>query len=127
MEEFVEKITVEVDLSEEKTTAKGDIVVLPFPFSDLSTTKKRPALIIATLEGDDLIVVQITGQVKKDSYVIELEDLDIAGGKLYGVSYIRPNKIFTADKSIIHYKVGTLNSLKMNKVEERIIRIIKNN
>jgi len=104
---------------------KGDIVVLPFPFTDLSATKKRPALVIANLEGDDLIVCQITGQVVHDSYVVELEDSDLVGGKLSGPSYIRPNKIFTADKSIINYKVGTLNYLKMNKVEERIIWIIK--
>jgi len=104
---------------------KGDIVVLPFPFTDLSSTKRRPALIIATLQGDDLIVCQITGQVMRDSYVIEVQDSDITGGKLDGVSFIRPNKIFTADKSIIHYKVGSLTSSMMNKVEERIVRIIK--
>ncbi|MFA6065287.1 MAG: type II toxin-antitoxin system PemK/MazF family toxin [archaeon] len=104
---------------------KGDIVVLPFPFTDLSATKKRPALIIATLEGDDLIVCQITGQVVHDSYVIPLNDSDIMGGKLDGASYIRANKIFTADKSIIFYKVGALSSFQMSRVVERIIRIIK--
>jgi len=104
---------------------KGDIVVLPFPFTDLSATKKRPALIIATLHGDDAIVCQITGQIIKDTYVIELEDRDIAGGKLDGASYIRTNKIFTADKSIICYKIGTLTQAKMNKVGEKIVGIIK--
>lgn len=51
---------------------KGDVVVLPFPFSDLSSSKKRPALVIANLKGDDLILTQITSQTKKDSYSIEL-------------------------------------------------------
>jgi mRNA interferase MazF len=41
---------------------KGDVVVAPFPFSDLSATKKRPALVVATLTGDDVILWQITGQ-----------------------------------------------------------------
>ena len=40
---------------------KGDVVVAPFPFSDLSATKKRPALVVATLTGDDVILCQITG------------------------------------------------------------------
>ena len=41
---------------------KGDVVVVPFPFSDLTQAKRRPALVIATLEGDDLILCQITSQ-----------------------------------------------------------------
>ncbi len=41
---------------------KGDVVVVPFPFSDLNRAKRRPALVIAELEGDDLILCQITSQ-----------------------------------------------------------------
>ena len=104
---------------------KGAIVVLPFPFTDLSSTKKRPALVIATMLGNDIIVCQITGKVIEDQYVIELDDTDITGGKLDGTSYIRANKIFTADKSIICYGIGKLKTAKMSEVEEKIIRIIK--
>ncbi|MEH2172739.1 hypothetical protein [Nostoc sp.] len=39
---------------------KGDIVIVPFLFSDLTKTKRRPALVIATLQGNDLILSQIT-------------------------------------------------------------------
>ena len=39
---------------------KGDVVVAPFPFSDLSAAKKRPALVVATLAGNDVILCQIT-------------------------------------------------------------------
>jgi mRNA interferase MazF len=104
---------------------KGDIVVMPFPFTDLKATKKRPAIVITPLVGDDLIVVQITGKIKEDSYVIELKDSEIVGGKLKGDSYIRTNKIFTADKSIIEYKVGSLKKEKIVEVENKIIKIIK--
>lgn len=49
------------------TFVKGDVVVVPFPFSDLTRAKRRPALVVAELEGDDLILCQITGrQVKAD-------------------------------------------------------------
>ena len=61
---------------------KGDVVVLPFPFSDLSSYKKRPALILATLEGDDLILCQITSEARDDKYAIDLKDLDFKKGKL---------------------------------------------
>ena len=51
---------------------KGDVVVLPFPFSDLSSSKKRPALVVANLVGDDIILCQITSESRKDKYSIVL-------------------------------------------------------
>ena len=45
---------------------KGDVVVLPFPFSDLSNSKKRPALVVANLEGEDIILCQITSKARID-------------------------------------------------------------
>lgn len=104
---------------------KGDIVVMPFPFTDLKATKKRPAIVITPLVGDDLIVCQITGKIKDDNYAVELKDVNIVYGKLKGDSYIRTNKIFTADKSIIEYKVGNLKKEKITEVENKIIKIIK--
>ena len=51
---------------------KGDVVVLPFPFSDLSQSKRRPALVAANLEGDDIILCQI-GSLK-ESKIKEIEE-----------------------------------------------------
>jgi mRNA interferase MazF len=45
---------------------KGDVVVIPFPFSDLSGSKRRPALVLVDLPGDDIILCQITSQYSKD-------------------------------------------------------------
>ena len=50
---------------------KGDVVILPFPFTDLSAAKKRPALVTASLKGDDLILCQITSEQRKDDYTIQ--------------------------------------------------------
>jgi len=47
---------------------KGDVVVVPFPFSDLTQAKRRPALVVAVLEGEDLLLCQITSQQIRDSY-----------------------------------------------------------
>jgi mRNA interferase MazF len=76
---------------------KGDVVVVPFPFSDLTQAKRRPALVISKLEGDDLILCQITSQSIKDNYAISLDDKDFETGSLKEPSNIRPNRIFTAD------------------------------
>ncbi|MBX2962206.1 MAG: type II toxin-antitoxin system PemK/MazF family toxin [Cyclobacteriaceae bacterium] len=55
---------------------KGDIVVVPFPFSDLSSSKRRPAMVIANLPGEDIILCQITSQLVKDEFSISLYDTD---------------------------------------------------
>ena len=105
---------------------KGDIVVLPFPFSDLSNFKKRPALVISALKGDDLILCQITSQNISDEYAITLNNEDLDSGNLKRKSNIRPNRIFTADGKIILYKVGNLKENKLTEVINKLITIIKN-
>ena len=105
---------------------KGDVVVLPFPFSDLSSSKRRPALIVANLEGEDTILCQITSEARVDDYSLILVDSDFKSGRLNLTSMIRPNRLFTADKSIILYKIGTLKEQKIKEVESGIIKMFQN-
>ena len=104
---------------------KGDIVVVPFPFSDLMSAKRRPALVIAELEGDNLILCQITSQQIRDRYAILIDDSDFEDGTLRQTSNVRPNRIFTADRHIILYIVGHLKPEKVNEVSERIVDILR--
>ena len=90
---------------------KGDVVVVPFPFSDLTQAKRRPALVVSTLEGDDLILCQITSQYIRDNYAISLTDKDFETGELKQPSNVRPNRLFTADSNIILYRVGGLKEM----------------
>ena len=103
---------------------KGDIVVIPFPFSDLSGSKRRPALVIADLQGDDSILCQITSQNTKDNYAITINPNDFKSGSLNTQSNIRPNRIFTADKNIIVYKIAAVNDKTIGVVIKKIIDII---
>ncbi|HLC62250.1 MAG TPA: type II toxin-antitoxin system PemK/MazF family toxin [Candidatus Nanoarchaeia archaeon] len=102
---------------------KGDVVVIPFPFSDLTASKKRPAIIVASLTGDDQIVAQITSVARNDSYSISPEAKDFKNGKLPHSSMIRPNKLFTADKSLISYKAGSINDEKIKEIEKTLVSI----
>ena len=104
---------------------KGDVVVVPFPFSDLSQAKRRPALVVSELEGDDLILCQITSQRIRDSYAIPLEDKDFETGGLRQKSNIRPNRLFTADQHIVLYKAGHLRAEKLTEVIRKIIEIVQ--
>jgi len=82
---------------------KGEVVVIPFPFSDLTQAKRRPALVLARLEGEDLILCQITSQAIKDKYAIQISDDDFETGGLKQASNVRPNRIFTADSHLVLY------------------------
>jgi mRNA interferase MazF len=104
---------------------KGDVVVVPFPFSDLTQAKRRPALVITALEGDDMILCQITSQFIKDNYAIPLDDKDFEAGSLKQPSNVRPNRIFTSDRHIVLYKVGNLTKEKLDEVIEKVVEIIR--
>jgi mRNA interferase MazF len=103
---------------------KGDLLVLPFPFSDLSATKRRPALVVAELTGDDVIVCQITSQALADGYAIPITSSDLDKGTLHRNSHVRPNRLFTADSNVVLYQIGSLKASKMQAVTARIIQIL---
>jgi mRNA interferase MazF len=104
---------------------KGDVVVVPFPFSDLSNAKRRPALIVAKLTRNDLLLCLITSQKIADNYTTLIEDSDFATGGLNKASYVKSNRVFTASEQIIAYKAGTLTSEKTNEVISKLIAILQ--
>jgi mRNA interferase MazF len=104
---------------------KGDVVIIPFPFSDLSGSKRRPALVIADLRGDDILLCQITSRQSGDSFAVVLRSMDFVSGSLPANSFIRPLRIFTADKNIILRKAGKITPELMTKAIDRIISILK--
>jgi mRNA interferase MazF len=104
---------------------KGDIIILPFPFSDLSGSKRRPAFVAADLPGDDIILCQITSKAKSDTFVVSVTNGDFIFGSLPLDSFVRPNKIFTANKNIILSVSGRLSDAKTDEVINAIINIIR--
>jgi len=104
---------------------KGDIVVLPFPFSDLTQAKRRPALVVASAGGDDLILCQMTSQANRDRYAILIGPADLASGTLNQPGYVRPNRLFTADKQIILYRIGSLNAQKLIAIVDAIVAVLR--
>ena len=104
---------------------KGDVVVTPFPFSDLKSLVRRPALVVANLKGDDLILCQITSKKHYDPYQILLNQKDFSNGGLSVDSFIKPSILFTLRNSIILYKAGKVNKNKIKEVEDKICDIIR--
>jgi mRNA interferase MazF len=105
--------------------AKGDVISVPFPFSDASATKRRPALIIAESDSNNIILCPITSKPGRE-YEIKLEDQDFMFGKLnLSPCYIRPNIIATVDKSNVIRNIGKLRDEKINQVIATIIEILQ--
>jgi mRNA interferase MazF len=98
----------------------GEVVVLPFPQTDLQQGKRRPALVVADLTGDDLILCQITSQSRHDTYSVSLSSNDFERGRLNVDSFIRCNRIFTVDPSVILYTAAKIKSSKLSEVRSRV-------
>ncbi len=98
----------------------GDVVVLPFPQTNLQTGKRRPALVVADLPGDDLILCQITSQVRSDGFSISLTQADFQSGRLALDSYIKAQRLFTVEKNVILYTVGQVTPLKLQEVKGKL-------
>jgi len=103
---------------------KGDVVVVPFPFSDLTATKRRPALVLAGLEGDDVVLCQITTQTSADSYSIPIGSADFIDGGLKHPSNVRPSRLITIDSNIVLYRAGQLSAERVNEVVAKAVEIL---
>jgi mRNA interferase MazF len=82
-------------------------------------------LVLADLQGDDIILCQITSKLNNDTYGVALDNADLTSGKLSVESNIRPNRLFTADKKLILYTLGHINSSKYQQVINTIFGLIE--
>lgn len=101
------------------------VVLLPFPFSDLSNQKLRPALVLADAGRDDWVLCQITSKSYADSQAIELLDTAFAQGGLQLASYARPAKLFTAHASLIRSVAGELNDAAHQRVLDAVVSLLR--
>ena len=107
------------------TLKAGQVVVLPFPFSDLSQQKLRPALLLADAGRGDWIACQITSNPYADTRAITLTDSEFAEGGLQLKSYLRPGKLFTCHESLPVNTVGTLNATALQQARTAVIQMIQ--
>lgn len=104
---------------------KGDVVVVPFPFSDLSSAKRRPALVLAELEKDDRILCQITSRPVGDQDALPLDQADFEVGGLRQASNVRPNRLFTADSRLMLYSAGKVHTDTLSRIVDRVVEILR--
>jgi len=105
---------------------KRDVVIIEFPFSNLIQSKRRPALIIKIPKGDDMIVCQITGKSQEKSVEIPIINEDFKVGGLKRNSFVRMDKFFSIEKSLVKYRAGSLKQGKFNEIIDKICSFLKN-
>ena len=107
------------------TPAAGTVVLVPFPFSDLSQAKLRPAVVLADVGRGDWILCQITSNPYGDTHAILLEDTSFAVGALRVASYARPGKLFTANSALMVTQVGTLKAAPFQHIIEAVVALLR--
>ena len=93
------------------------------PYTNLSEAKKRPALVIAKLKGENVILAQITTVKREDEDLISLTKKDFASGLLKYDSFVMPSILTTAESSSIIYKIGKIKQEKIKEVEKKLCEI----
>lgn len=99
---------------------RGEIILVPFPFSDLSSAKVRPALVLVDQEFQDILVTPLSSQIEKRAYEIELKDSDYQGLPMPIPSCVRIHHFFCIHETLVIKKVSMLKPHPF----ERIIAIV---
>jgi len=109
---------------------QGDILLVPLPFTDLSSQKRRPVLVLSKDDynhvANDLIVVAITSNIDSKPYNISLSNDDMVHGTLQVDSCMRADKIYTLSQGIVVKHFGKVKLEIIEKVKKKIIEVMEN-
>jgi len=94
--------------------AAGDLLLLSFPFTDVTAAKRRPALVLIDLGDDDIVVARVTSQLAHTSFDVGLVDWQREG--LLFPSVVRVHKVATLEKQLVERKLGKLTRRDWNEV-----------
>lgn len=99
---------------------QGDIVLVSFPFTDLTSSKRRPALVLSpdsfNAAAEDLVLAAVTSHITHDPNAVRLWPGDFAEGGLPKPSMVKVTKLFTMHSSLIAKRIGALKTEKMEEV-----------
>jgi len=106
-----------------------DIVLVPFPFTDLSSIKQRPVLVLSNnrynQKTEDIVTCGITSNLKDREYSVLITKKDLEAGSLPVKSRIKIDKIFTLKQSLIRRKLGKVDEKTFIEVKKEILRLVE--
>lgn len=107
---------------------QGDLLLVPFPFSDQSGKKVRPVIVISNNEfnrySEDVLVVGVTSSISKGEYTILLTNKDLKEGKLFTNCCIKIENILKLDKELIIKRIGKVNMSITRNIKSKLLKII---
>ncbi len=106
---------------------KGDIVLVPFPFTDLTTSKLRPAIVLYTNPSNqDITLCFISSQgiatVQNDEFILDITDPEFNQTGLKTVSKVRVTRIVTLERKLITRKLGQITTKQTEQINKKIIQ-----
>ena len=105
-----------------------DILIIPIPFTDLTTNKKRPVVVLSNdsynIKTEDIVIAAMTSNIEQKEYSVLISSQDIEEGVLAQQSMIRVDKIYTLNKSIVIKKFGVLRNETFKRVRDALIKLI---
>ena len=103
----------------------GAVILVRFPFSDLSQTKLRPGVILAFAGRGDWILCQVASNPYGDARAIQLDEASFSAGSLRVLSFARPGKLFTASQRLIVSEIGKLKPGPFRRITDSVIALLR--
>lgn len=104
---------------------RGDLLLIPFPFSDLSASKRRPVLALTTPDGyGDFIALPVTSRPQTE-HGLSIATNDLASGSLPAPSWIRTNRIVTLTVSLVMKTVGRFYPHAVEAAVDEVCKFIR--
>ena len=110
---------------------KGKVVLIPFPFDDLSSTKIRPAVCLTNPVGkhSHVILALITDRIQTDlletDIVFDTNHPDFAASGLHKPSTIKLDHLVTVRESLIQRTLGALSSATQDQIAEKLCKLLR--
>jgi mRNA interferase MazF len=108
---------------------QGDIVLIPVPFTDLSSTRRRPVIVLSNdsyhKAGEDMIVVAMTSNPRVTPYTLGISSADLVHGKLNRPGTVRVDKVYTLARNMSVKTFGRVNDAVLERIRTILARIVQ--
>jgi mRNA interferase MazF len=102
--------------------SQGEIVLLPVPFTDLSSMRRRPVIVISNdpyqRDTPDMVVVAMTSNPVLTPYSFVITSADLVSGVLNHPGRVRVDKIYTLAQGLVVKTFGKVNDVTLNRIRQ---------
>lgn len=110
------------------TLEPGSLVLVPFPFTNLKSAKRRPAVVLSSRSYNagsrHVVVCGVTSNLANSSHSVLISQRDMAEGKLLVDLRVKADKVLSIEQAIVGKKVGRLRDAVMRRVYAELLSIL---